>query len=236
MEKIRVAILGVGKIGKYHVREFSALGAEVVAILCSTRESASKKAEELKKEFNVNVRAYHKLEELIKWESLDAVSICTPPEMHENQIRLCLENNLHVICEKPFVQTKGNNHRIAEELFNLAEKRKKLLTINTQWISIVDYFRRYPDLNKLRNLSIYMEPAESGISMIMDHLPHTNSILIGLIPNGKAEDVEFLSKSEEAMTVRFKYRNSEQECEVVYDFKLRTKTGRNYFFFKWRIF
>ena len=223
MEKIRVAILGVGKIGKYHVREFSALGAEVVAILCSTRESASKKAEELKKEFNVNVRAYHKLEELIKWESLDAVSICTPPEMHENQIRLCLENNLHVICEKPFVQTKGNNHRIAEELFNLAEKRKKLLTINTQWISIVDYFRRYPDLSKLKTLSVYMEPAEKGIGMIEDHLPHTNSVLIGLIPNGKAENIEFLSKSDEAMTVRFKYRNSEQECEVVYDFKLRTK-------------
>ncbi len=223
MEKIRVAILGAGKIGKYHVKEFSALGAEVVAILGSTRESASKTAEGLKNEFNINVRPYHKIEELIKWERLDAVSICTPPEMHESQIRLCLENNLHVICEKPFVETKGSNHKIAEELFNLAEKRKKILTINTQWISIVDYFKRYMDLSKLANFSIYMEPAERGIGMIKDHLPHSNSVLIELIPNGRAENIEFLSKNDEAMSVRFKYKNSERECEVRYDFKLRIK-------------
>ncbi len=223
MEKIRVAILGAGKIGKYHVKEFSLLGAEVVAILGSTRESASKTAEGLKKEFNVNVRPYYKLEELIKWERLDAVSICTPPEMHENQIRLCLENNLHVICEKPFVETKGSNHKIVEDLFNLAEKRKSILTINTQWISIVDYFRRYMDLSKLESFSVYMEPAERGIGMIRDHLPHSNSVLIELIPNGKAENIEFLSKNDEVMSVRFKYKNSERECEVRYDFKLRAK-------------
>ncbi len=223
MEKIRIAVLGVGKIGKYHVREFSALGAEVVAILCSTRESASKTAEELKKDFNVNVKPYYKLDELLKWERLDAVSICTPPEMHENQARVCLENNLHVICEKPFVQTNGDNQKVAEELFDLAEKRKKLLTVNTQWASIVDYFKKYTDLRKLGKLSIYMEPAERGINMMRDHLPHTNSVLIGLIPNGKAENIEFLSRSDEAMAVRFRYKNSEEECEVLYDFKLRIK-------------
>ena len=94
MEKIRVAILGVGKIGKYHVKEFSLLGAEVVAILGSTRESSSKTAEELKKEFGINVRPYYQINEMIKWERLDAVSICTPPKMHESQVRICLENNI----------------------------------------------------------------------------------------------------------------------------------------------
>ena len=223
MEKIRVAILGAGKIGRYHIREFSALGAEVVAILGSTRESSSKTAEELKKEFNINVRPYYKIEELIKWERLDAVSICTPPEMHENQIRICLENNLHVICEKPFVETHGDNYKVVEELFNLAEKRKKILTVNTQWASIVDYFKKYPDLGKLKSISMYMEPAERGIEMIQSFLPHANSVLMGLIPNGRAEDIEFLSKSDDAIKVRFKYKNSERECEVEYDFKLRTK-------------
>lgn len=223
MEKIRVAILGVGKIGKYHVKEFAAMGAEVVAILGSTRESASKTAEALKNEFNVNVRPYHKLEELIKWERPDAISICTPPELHESQIRICLENNLHVICEKPFIDTKGINHKIAEELFNLAEKRKKILTINTQWISIVDYFKRYMDLSKLTNFSMYVEPAERGIGMLKDFLPHSNSVLIEMIPNGKAENIEFLSRDDEAISVKFKYKNSERECEVKYDFKLRTK-------------
>jgi hypothetical protein len=108
-------------------------------------------------------------------------------------------------------------------LFNLAEKRKRLLTVNTQWASIIDYFRRYVDLNHLKNLSMYMEPAEKGIDMLKDFLPHANSVLIGLIPNGRAENIEFLSRNGEAISVRFKYKNSEGECEVKYDFKLRTK-------------
>ncbi len=223
MEKIRVAIIGAGKIGKYHVKEFSNLGAEVVAILGSTRESSSKTAESLKKEFGINVRPYHKIDELIKWERLDAVSICTPPEIHEDQVRICLENNLHVICEKPFVETHGNNYNIVRELFDIAEKRKKILTINTQWISIVDYFRRHIDLNKLTNLSMYMEPAERGIDMLNDFLPHSNSVLIEMIPNGKAENIEFLSRGDEDMSIKFKYKNSEGECEIRYDFKLRAK-------------
>ena len=219
MKKIRVAILGAGKIGKYHVREFSQLGAEVVAILGSTRESSSKTAEELKKEFGINVRPYYKIEEMIKWERLDAVSVCTPPEMHESQVRTCLENNLHVICEKPFVETYGNNYKVAEELFNLAEKRKKILTLNTQWVSIVDYFKKYPDLGKLKSISMYMEPAERGIDMIKSFLPHANSVLIGLIPNGMVDNIEFLSKDEDFIVIKFRFKNYGTECDVRYDFK-----------------
>jgi hypothetical protein len=223
MEKLRVAVLGAGKIGKYHVKEFSQLGAEVVAILGSTRESSSKTAEELKKEFGINVRPYHKIEEMIKWERLDAVSICTPPEMHENQVRICLENNLHVICEKPFVETHEDNYKIVEELFNLAEKRKKILTVNTQWVSIIDYFKRYPDLGKLKSISMYMEPAEKGIEMIKSFLPHANSVLIGLIPKGVIDHIEFLSKEEDFISIKFKFKSQETECDVRYDFKLREK-------------
>ena len=230
MEKIRVAILGAGKIGKYHVREFSKLGADVVAILGSTKESVSKTAEELKKEFDINVRPYHKIEEMMKWERLNAVSICTPPEMHESQVKICLENNLHVICEKPFVETYGNDYNIAKDLFDIAEKRKKILTVNTQWASIVNYLKRYPDLSKLKTISIYMEPAEKGINMIKDHIPHSNSVLMGLIPNGKAENIEFLSKNEDFMSVKFKFKNQETECDVRYDFKLRIKRSGEIFF------
>ncbi|MFH1311217.1 MAG: FAD-dependent oxidoreductase [Nanoarchaeota archaeon] len=223
MEKLRVAVLGAGKIGKYHVKEFSQCGAEVVAILGSTRESSSKTAEELKKEFGINVRPYYKIEEMIKWERLDVVSICTPPELHESQVRICLENNLHVICEKPFVDSHEDNYKIVEELFNLAEKRKKILTVNTQWASIVDYFKKYPDLEKLKSISMYMEPAERGIDMIKSFLPHANSVLIGLIPKGMIDDIKFLSKEEDFITIKFRFKNQETECDVRYDFKLRVK-------------
>jgi hypothetical protein len=230
MSKLRVAILGAGKIGKYHVREFSSLGTDVVAILGSTRDSSSKTADELKKEFNVKVNPYYRLEELLERESLDIVSICTPPKLHENQIRLCLGEGLHVMCEKPFVQTFNSNYETARELFDLAEKRKKVLTVNTQLASIVNHLRAYEDLSNLKSLSIRMEPGEKGVDMIKDHLPHTNSVLIKLIPNGKAEDIEFLLKTDEATIVRFKYESEKGVCGVKYDFKFKVDRPRHIVF------
>jgi len=230
MKKIRVAILGAGKIGKYHVREFSNLGAEVVAILGSSKQSSSETAKELGGEFNARVRPYHLLEELLGNEYLNAVSICTPPEMHENQIRLCLERGLNVMCEKPLVQTSNNDYKTAEELFNLAEKRRKVLTVNTQWVSLVDYLRKNGNLDNLKNFSIYMEPGKIGIEMLKDHLPHANSILIRLIPEGKAEEIEFLLKTQEAAKVRFNYYTGEKTCAVKYSFKFKVDKPRQIFF------
>ena len=154
MKKLRVAVLGAGKIGKYHVRELFSLGSEVVAILGSTKESSSKTAGELNKEFGVNARPYYVLEELLRNEDLDAVSVCTPPKLHEYQMRMCLENDLHIMCEKPFIQAENDGYSKAEGLFDLAEKKGKTLTVNTQWASIADYFRIYGFLNDLREFII----------------------------------------------------------------------------------
>lgn len=220
---MNVAILGAGKIGRYHVREFTKLGAKVVAVLGSTKESSSGTAEKLKKEFGIKVRSYDRLEELLRNENLDAVSICTPPKMHENQTRKCLEHGLHVMCEKPFIQNSKDNYKAARDLFDLAEKRGKILTVNMQWASIVDYFRKYGFLSDLRKLSIDMEPEGRGIDMLKDHLPHTNSVLIKMIPDGKADEIEFLLNANETIAVKFKYQNSEKVYEIRYSFKSRIK-------------
>ena len=223
MKKSSVAILGAGGFGKYHVREFSKLGAKVVAILGSTKENSLKTARELNREFGIETRPYDSLRELLENEDLDAVSICTPPNMHELQIKMCLEKDLNVICEKPFLQNCENNYETAKSLFDLSEKKGKILTVNTQWASIADYFIRYGFLSDLRKLSISMEPEKKGINMLRDHLPHTNSVLIKMIPNGKSDRIQFLEKTEDSITVKFEYFNNQKTCEVHYNLKSRTK-------------
>lgn len=231
MEKTKIAILGAGNIGKYHVREFANLGADVSAILGSTKESSSRTAENLKEEFNIKVTPYYELEELFEKEKLDVVSICTPPEMHEKQIRRCLEKSIHVMCEKPLIQSKRNNYEIAKGLFDLADKKNKILTVNMQWASIINYFGQYDELKKLERISIYMEPGKKGIEMLRDHLPHTNSILMKLIPKGKSEEIKFLLKTEEAITIQFKYKNQEKYCDVIYNFKFKEDRPRQMIIF-----
>lgn len=226
MEKTKIAILGAGNIGKYHVREFANLGADVSAILGSTKESVSRTAENLKEELNVKVTPYYELEELFEKEKLDAVSICTPPEMHEKQIRRCLEKGLHVMCEKPFIQSRGNNYEMAKELFYFADKQKKILTVNTQWASIINYLGQYDELKDLERILIHMEPGKKGIEMLRDHLPHTNSILMKFIPEGKTREIEIPIKTDKAITIQFKYKKQEKTCDVIYDFKFKEDRPR----------
>lgn len=227
---MNVAILGAGKIGKYHVREFTNLGAKVVAVLGSTKESSSRTTEELKKEFGVKVRPYYLLEKLLRNEDLDAISICTPPKMHKNQTRMCLEHGLHVMCEKPFIQNSKDNYKSARELLDLAENKKRILTINTQWVSVLGTFSKYIDIGHIKNLSIYMESGERGIRMLGDHLPHTNSLLVRLIPEGHMEDISFPLKRKDTVRIRFIYGNEKQTCDVNYNLRFNPNRPRKVIF------
>ncbi len=55
------------------------------------------------KEVLGDVATYPGVEEMLHEERLDFVDIATPPLYHGPLILQCLRNNLHVLCEKPFV-------------------------------------------------------------------------------------------------------------------------------------
>ena len=116
MGKLKVAILGVGSIGQYHAREFDRLGTNVVAILARTKKSAEEKTRTLKQLYGITANAYSDLNELLDNERLDIVSVCTSPKVHSKQVSQCLENNTHVLCEKPM----SLDSRQAEEVVSAA--------------------------------------------------------------------------------------------------------------------
>lgn len=58
--------------------------------------------------------------------NVDAVIISTPPQTHYDICKCALENNKHVICEKPFVF----DQKQASELHNLAAQKNLNLVIN----------------------------------------------------------------------------------------------------------
>ena len=89
---MRVAVLGAGKIGRHHVRAYIDAGADVVAILGSTRESAQATAARLNEELGTNIKSYSDLDQLVGQESLEAVSVCTPNHLHEPHTSTALLN------------------------------------------------------------------------------------------------------------------------------------------------
>jgi len=66
-----------------------------IAAVCDNSATARQRA-------SVNgVAVFSEVEEMLERETLDAVSICTPPNTHLSLSSACLERGVHVLCEKP---------------------------------------------------------------------------------------------------------------------------------------
>lgn len=226
MVKMKVAVIGAGGVGKYHAREYSQYGCNVVAIAGSSEGSSKKSSENLKTEFEIHAKPYWDIDMLISKEKIDAVSICTPIELHPTQVQKFLKAGVHVLCEKPLVFSDADSYLVAKELFALAKKKNLILTVNTQWAAIAKYFEDKP----LKKFFVYMEPGAEGKNFIIDHLPHANSLLVELMPYGKISNLHFGSIKNNEIKIMFAYYTDRETCDVTYHFKYKRDSPRRIIF------
>lgn len=231
MIKKRIAILGAGRIGFFHAREFNKANCEVVAILGQTEISSKEKAEKLHSAFGINPTPYCSLEKLLKEEKLDAVSVCTPSNLHFQHTKKCLSKGLNVFCEKPLVlDSCFNNYKKAKYLFELAHKKNKILTVNTQLVYLLDQIPKKITSEKISSFSMFMEPNFTDYRMICEGIPHMNSLLIRLIPNGKIRNIHFAKNSEKEIDLQFEYTSNSNVCNVNYFFRHKEERPRKMWF------
>ena len=119
--KLRVGVIGVGFIGKVHLEAFEAVpDAEVVAI-CDIRPE---RLEEMAAEFGI-ADSYDDYEDLLKRDDIDAVSVCTPNDLHAPITIAALQAGKHVLCEKPLTTSTAD----ALAMTNAAKAAKKALVV-----------------------------------------------------------------------------------------------------------
>ncbi|MEO8396993.1 MAG: Gfo/Idh/MocA family oxidoreductase [Chloroflexota bacterium] len=121
-DKLRVGIIGVGFWAIFsHIPKLRETGrAEVVAI---ARRNADRLAM-AQKEMNI-AAAYTDWREMLDKETLDAVIVCTPHNVHREQTIAALEHGLHVLVEKPIALTA----RDAWAMVAAADRAKRILTV-----------------------------------------------------------------------------------------------------------
>jgi UDP-N-acetyl-2-amino-2-deoxyglucuronate dehydrogenase len=102
--KIRVAIVGCGRISKNHFGsiEQHADEMELVAICDLDSDTLAQHQD------TYAVPAYRDLEEMLQKEQLDLVVLCTPSGIHPDQAVLAAKYNVHVMTEKPMA-TRWND-------------------------------------------------------------------------------------------------------------------------------
>ncbi|TWI65137.1 putative dehydrogenase [Pseudoduganella lurida] len=95
---IRLAVVGLGKMGLSHHAMINAHPRVKVAAVC---DAAGYVLDVLNK--YTGVRTYTDFDAMLREVELDAIIIATPSSMHGKMVKAALEKKLHVFCEKPFV-------------------------------------------------------------------------------------------------------------------------------------
>lgn len=114
---IRVAVIGVGSMGRNHARVYSELpDVQLVGVSDSNEQVASTIAERYRASYFVNYR------EMFKIVRPDAVSIAVPTELHEQVTKTALDFGAHVLIEKPIAATLDEGHRMIEQAQKVGRK------------------------------------------------------------------------------------------------------------------
>ena len=130
---IHFAILGPGKISHRFTKGMKDVkNAEIVAV--ASRDL--NKAKEYCELYDIK-KAYGSHEEMLQDKEIDAVYIATPPFVHAQQIKMCLNAGKHVLCEKPLMKTSAE----AKECFALAKEKGLMLMEATKGVFIPPFLK-----------------------------------------------------------------------------------------------
>ncbi|MDO7906253.1 Gfo/Idh/MocA family oxidoreductase [Paenibacillus sp. JX-17] len=125
MTKLKLAVIGLGHMGKHMLHRWVPQFAEQVevAALCDNEESRLQQEAEAA---GSSARLYTDYRVLLNEEQLDLVYIAVPPSMHHDVARIAFEKGVHVFCEKPL----ANSLQEARHLLELAEQSDRLHAIH----------------------------------------------------------------------------------------------------------
>jgi predicted dehydrogenase len=137
LEKPKVAIFGIGFMGRVHTEALRRLGnVEVIGVAGRTAEAARKFADSLGIE-----RSTGNYQDLIADPDVSVVHICAPNDLHYAMADAAMRAGKHVLCEKPLASTVAD----ASSMVALA-KQKGLANCTLYNV------RAYPQVQNMRRM------------------------------------------------------------------------------------
>jgi predicted dehydrogenase len=170
MQKIRVAVIGVGYLGRFHAQKYAqAPGCELVAVVDERAEARNAVAAEL------GTRALGDYRELLG--QVDAVSVVTPTPAHFAISRDFLAQGAHVLVEKPITETAAQ----ARELIGLAAQVKRVLQVGhlerfNAAILAAEPYLKAPNFVECHRMAPYRERG-TDVNVVLDLMIHDIDIV-----------------------------------------------------------
>ena len=202
MAKIKVGVIGVGKIGTHHARILSRLGNVELAGVADTNLWRAHLAA-----WKYKTLAFRDYRDLLP--HVEAAVLAVPTPLHGEIGLEVLQRGIHCLIEKPIASTQEE----AEKLVEASEQKKALLQIghverfNPAILQAIPLIR-HPKFISVERLGPY-DPRVSHISVVLDLMIHDLDILLSLVPSGvKSLDAVgacLLSDSEDIANARIRF-------------------------------
>jgi len=204
LPKIRVGVVGVGYLGKFHAEKYAQMPDVELAGVADTDFS---KAEEVAE--RLGTKAYQNYQELIG--KADAVSIVVPTKYHFGVSKDFLENNTDVMIEKPMTVSLEE----ADALIRLAESKGLIVQVghlerfNPAVIALRDIIKK-PMFIESHRLSLYKDRG-TDVSVVLDLMIHDIDIILNFVRSEikhiHASGVSVVSSHVDIANARLEFEN-----------------------------
>jgi predicted dehydrogenase len=180
MKPIKVGVVGIGHMGKYHVKCYHDIHeAKLAAIADINIDTLTNMAKEY------GAASYSDYTQL--YDQIEAVSIAVPTKFHYQVARDFLNAGIHVLLEKPITQ----NIKEAEGLMSIAQKNNLVLQVG----HVERFNAAIWELKKVLNNPLFVECRRLGplntriddAGVVLDLLIHDIDIVLNLIDSPVVE-------------------------------------------------
>lgn len=204
MKPIRVAVIGVGRLGSIHARIYSQLQeAQLVAVCDSEPGRAEAVASPLA------CRPVRDFRELAG--QVEAVSIAVPTQTHFEVAKEFLSRGVHTLVEKPMTPTV----READQLLALARRSGAVLQVGhverfNAALRRVREFLKDPRFIEVHRLAPF-QPRGTEVGVVLDLMIHDIDLLLWLVKSPvrrvEAVGVHALTAFEDIANARITFKN-----------------------------
>jgi predicted dehydrogenase len=174
VSRLRVGVIGVGYLGKFHAEKYAGMdGVELVGVVDIDPERADKIAQRFgTRAFTTHAALFGKV---------DAVSVAVPTPIHFAVSKDCLEHDIDVLVEKPIATTLKE----AESLIRIAKDKSRIIQVghlerfNSAVVALKELIKS-PVFIESHRLSIYKDRCVD-VSVVHDLMIHDIDIIMNFV-------------------------------------------------------
>jgi predicted dehydrogenase len=204
MKKLRVGVVGVGYLGKFHAEKYAAMDdVDLVGVTDINRKQVEKIAKEVG---TTGYTDYRKL-----FGKVDAVSIVVPTPLHYRIGKDFLENDVDMLLEKPMTESLNE----ADELIDIAESRGLIIQVghleryNPAVVPLKNIVKK-PRFIESHRLSVYNERG-TDVSVVLDLMIHDIDIILNYVGSEvkaiNAAGISVISQYPDIANARIEFKN-----------------------------